>query len=268
MCGAARGALLADPAEWLDAVHPDDRERVAALASSAASGEAHDVEYRIHRLDGAVRWVRELAYPVRDPAGAVVRVSGVAEDVTERRALLDQLQQTQRLESIGLLAGGVAHDFNNLLTVISGNVELLLLDLDGQPDLAALATDIQRAGERAGWLTRQLLAFSRREVLEPRVLDLDAVVVDTEKMLRRLLGEDVEFETHLGASGAYLRADPGHLVQVLMNLAVNARDAMPRGGRLRISTGWCLAMARTPLDCPGSSRVATSSWWSRTAAAA
>ena len=232
--GAAR--LIADPAEWLDAVHPEDAERAAEVGSRALSGESYDLEYRIVRPDGATRWVRELGFPVRDAAGEVVRLSGVAEDVTERRVLAEQLQQTQRLESIGLLAGGVAHDFNNLLTVISGNVEMLLLELEGRPELVTLAAEIQHAGERAGSLTRQLLAFSRREVLEPRVLDLDAVVVDTEKMLRRLLGEDIVLDTHLGSSGCFLRADPGHLVQVLMNLAVNARDAMPRGGRLAIST--------------------------------
>jgi hypothetical protein len=157
-------------------------------------------------------------------------------DVTEKRSLEAQLAQAQRIESLGRLAGGVAHDFNNLLGVISGYGELLRRKVAGDSRLARYATDILAATDRAAALTRQLLAFSRKQVLQPRVLDLNAVVADVEKMLRRLIGEDVQLVTGLDDRVGLVRADPGQVEQVLMNLAVNARDAMPRGGRLTIET--------------------------------
>ncbi len=157
-------------------------------------------------------------------------------DVTEKRSLEAQLLQSQKIESMGRLAGGVAHDFNNLLGVISGYGDLLRKRVASDPRLARYVSDIMKAAERAAGLTRQLLAFSRKQVLQPRILDLNAVVGETEKMLRRLIGEDVQlmtvFDEHLGS----VRADPGQIDQVLMNLAVNARDAMPRGGRITIET--------------------------------
>jgi signal transduction histidine kinase len=161
----------------------------------------------------------------------------LATDVTEKRSLEAQLFQSQKMESMGRLAGGVAHDFNNLLGVISGYGELLHKRVRGDPRLRRYAEDIVKAAQRAAGLTGQLLAFSRRQVLQPKVLDLNSVVGETETMLRRVIGEDVQlvtvFDDRLGA----VKADPGQMEQVLMNLAVNARDAMPKGGRLTIETG-------------------------------
>jgi nitrogen-specific signal transduction histidine kinase len=158
----------------------------------------------------------------------------LAMDVTEKQNLQAQLLQSQKMESVGRLAGGIAHDFNNLLGVILGYGVLLLGKVEAGPNRAKLE-QIVKAGERAAGLTRQLLAFSRKQVLQPRVLDLNALVVDMEKMLRRLIGEDIQLVTVLQGDGN-VKADPGQIEQVLMNLVVNARDAMPRGGVLTIRT--------------------------------
>ena len=157
-------------------------------------------------------------------------------DVTERKHLETQLLQSQKMDSVGRLAGGVAHDFNNLLGVITGYGELLAGRLPNDPQLKRYVNDILKAAERAAGLTRQLLAFSRKQVLQPRILDLNAVVAEMEKMLRRLIGEDVQLITIFDERLEGVQADPGQMEQVLMNLAVNARDAMPRGGRLTIET--------------------------------
>ncbi len=227
--------LYESPGDWLEAIHPQDRPHVEQAMMRQAEG-TYDEEYRIVRPDGAIRWIRDRAFPVRDARGDIIRIAGVAQDVTTRRSLEAQLLQTQKMESMGRLAGGVAHDFNNWLTVVSGNVELLRLLLTDRTEELELLKEIADAAERAAGLTRQLLAFSRKEVLEPRVIDLNTVVTDTEKLLRRIIGEDIVLKTVLDTRISRVRVDPGHLVQVLMNLAVNARDAMPRGGTLSIST--------------------------------
>ena len=163
-------------------------------------------------------------------------LEAIAEDVTDRRALEDQFRQAQKMEAVGRLAGGVAHDFNNLLMVISGYAEVILAQLDLHSPLHEKGRAIQLAADRATTLTRQLLAFSRKQLLELKVVDVNAIVQDMERLLRPLIGENVEFVTMLAPEAAHTRADAGQLEQVLMNLVVNAKDAMPDGGKLTIQT--------------------------------
>lgn len=249
--GFGTAALYENPNLWRERIHDEDRARVTEAQRTELLG-GYDEEYRVVRADGTVRWIRDRAFPVRDASGAVVRVAGVAEDITDRRELEEQVRQTQKMESVGELAGGVAHDFNNWLTVIQSYSDLLLEQLPEEGETREFVQEIQAAGERAASLTRQLLAFSRREIIERRVVEVNAIVLDTEKMLRRLLGEDVEVRTRLSQGLPRVHADPGQLVQVLMNLAVNARDAMPRGGTLLVET----AAVTAPDAAPGERWIA------------
>jgi nitrogen-specific signal transduction histidine kinase/CheY-like chemotaxis protein len=173
----------------------------------------------------------------------------LAEDAL--RQSREQLLQSQKLEAVGRLAGGVAHDFNNLLTAITGYCDLLLDEIGDAADLRADAEQINRAAERAAGLTRQLLAFSRRQVLLPKVLDLNALVSDVARLLQRLIGEDIELVTRLERSAPRVRLDPGQLEQLIMNLAVNARDSMPRGGRLTIATSTLVIPEADDPEHPG-----------------
>ena len=219
----------------LATVHPEDRGALeAAIAASLKTGQPFRVDHRILRPDGTQRWVREHGELEADDSGNL-RMIGTAQDVTEAKRLQDQFLQAQRLESIGRLAGGVAHDFNNLLTVIICCSELVLEELPAEGFLATSVGEVRKAAQRAAALTEQLLAFGRRQVVQPKVLNLNLVVQDVEKMIGRLIGEDIELITHLDAAGLVV-ADPNQINQVLMNLAVNARDAMPHGGELVIET--------------------------------
>ncbi len=221
----------------VERVHPEDRERVREVNEQALrDGKHFQYVARFRREDGSLRTLESKGVPVLDASGAVVRLLGTSQDITERRQTEDSLRQAVKMEAVGVLAGGVAHDFNNLLTVINGCAELLRLRFDAGDERATLADEIIKAGERAAALTTQLLAFSRQQMLQPKELDVNAVVADMGTLLRRLIGEDVELSMDLGPELASVYADPGQLGQVLLNLAVNARDAMPRGGRLTIET--------------------------------
>ena len=213
-----------------------DPAAVARVRRAIQVGEACTVELVNYRTDGSAFWNELSISPVRDSAGRLTHLVGVQADVTARRTLEEQFRQAQKMEAFGQLAGGVAHDFNNQLTIINGYSELLFQRLlKGDPSREFIA-QINKAGERSAGLTRQLLAFSRQQVLAPRLLDLNEVVAETEKMLCRLIGEDIRLATIKDPQLGVVRADPGQIEQVLMNLAVNARDAMPEGGRLTIET--------------------------------
>ena len=189
-----------------------------------------------HRADGSPVNVAITMTPLKASGVLGEGVAMVVRDVTQRHSLEMQLRQSQKMEAIGKLAGGIAHDFNNLLTAITGYTELLLGEVEPDSIMKADLDEIAHAAERASWLTRQLLAFSRRQVMAPEELDLNVVVESMEKLLRRLIGEDIRLETTLGEGLDHVRVDPIQMEQVLMNLAVNARDAMPRGGVLTITT--------------------------------
>ena len=174
--------------------------------------------------------------PLRNSNGEVVGIVGVYQDITERKRLEEQLRQAQKMEAVGRLAGGIAHDFNNLLTIIRGNADLLRSRPVGEPRSTELIDDLRLAADRAAALVRQLLMFSRRQPARPEIVDLNAVVSRLRGLLNRLLGERIVVETHLAPEPVTTRADNSHLEQVVMNLAVNARDAMPDGGVLTLRT--------------------------------
>ena len=214
-----------------DTYAAEERAAAAALVSEVATGRPVVLERSLVRKDGTVLTVESNAR--RLPDG---RLLGAVRDITERKKLEDQLRQAQKLEAVGRLAGGVAHDFNNVLTAIFGYVDLVLEDVPaGSPPRQDLE-EIRKAAERAAGLTRQLLAFSRQQVLQPVVLNVTDVVQDIDKMVRRLVGEDVAVRLNLASDVGNVRTDPGQLQQVIMNLVVNARDAMPTGGKLLIET--------------------------------
>ena len=201
------------------------------------------------RANGKLDWIRWEIHPWRNGRGEIGGIIIFSENITDRKRIEDQLRHAQKLESVGRLAGGVAHDFNNLLTVINGYASFLLEKLHAHDPLRQYADEICKAGERAANLTKQLLAFSRKQVIQPRVMDLNAAIRDTVPMLERLIGEDVKLKAALDASLAHVLADPDQIHQVVLNIMVNARDAMPDGGTIEIST------ANVDLDEDGSAAI-------------
>jgi signal transduction histidine kinase/CheY-like chemotaxis protein len=192
--------------------------------------------YRIARPDAGVRWIRERAFGSRDEGGSVIHIVGTAEDITESRNLEEHLRQAQKLEAIGQLAGGVAHDFNNILTIIEGFASLLSMETALSRDGREAVHEIVNASARATRLTRQLLAFGRRQVVQPEAIDLNETIHALSSLLQRVLGEHVQLVLDLEKAPCTARADASMLDQVIMNLVINARDAMPDGGELRIET--------------------------------
>ncbi|MEK6779952.1 MAG: PAS domain S-box protein, partial [Candidatus Deferrimicrobiota bacterium] len=225
-------------------VPEDKQEEFRSLRAIALRGETFtNIEVRRRRKDGTQIDLSISTGPLHDAGGAVTSIMSIITDITSRRSTEEalrqseeQLRQAQKMEAVGRLAGGIAHDFNNLLTAVTGYSELLQERIGDQDPMWRELEEIRRAGVRAASLTRQLLAFSRRQVLQTKVLDLNWIVTGLETMLRRLIGEDVELVTKLGGDPVRLKADPGQIEQVVMNLVVNSREAMPQGGRLVIGT--------------------------------
>ncbi|MBV8758401.1 MAG: PAS domain S-box protein [Deltaproteobacteria bacterium] len=246
--GRPTATAYASPRSWLDAVHEEDRERVREAAETRHES-AYSAEYRIVRPDGTIRWIHDCAYPVKGPTG-IERIVGVARDITEQRVLEERLLHAQKMDAIGRLAGGIAHDFNNIIGAITMEADLAL-ELEPPPELSESLHDIRTAANRGAALTRQLLMFSRRQVMRVQTLDLNTHVMNLARMLQRIIGEDIGLQLHLSPTPLVVRADAGMLDQVIMNLAVNARDAMPEGGTLRIETAVrTVPTSRLPMEAP------------------
>jgi PAS domain S-box-containing protein len=226
---------LAISANWAELIHPDDLPTVTAAEEASAKGEPFQAEYRLKRKDGREVWLNDTGVVVQGNNAHPV-MEGIIVDITERKVLETQLQQSRKMEAVGRLAGGIAHDFNNLLTIITGYTDLALsrptVPLDMRNDIER----IESAAGRAAALVRQLLAFSRKQVLQPKTLDLNAIVVNIEKLLRRLIGDHIEMIASVRDDLGKVKADPAQIEQVIMNLVVNARDAMPNGGRILLET--------------------------------
>jgi two-component system cell cycle sensor histidine kinase/response regulator CckA len=244
LLGYPSAEWLGENQGWYSVLHPDDREHVLAATEDAhAAGNVFSGEYRLVASDGRVVWVRDEAAIVQDEPGRPLFAQGFLLDVSDRQRaqedhdrLESELRQAQRLEAIGRLAGGIAHDFNNVLAAIIGFAKLLQRDLPVDSPQRDQAEHIARAGERAAALTQQLLAFSRRQLLTPQILNLNDVIGDVRLLLERLIGEDIRLDVVLDPELGNVEADRGQVEQVILNLAVNARDAMPTGGRLTIGT--------------------------------
>jgi PAS domain S-box-containing protein len=231
--GYTRDEMLGKPYQPVDSEDRKNAEDVIRKITAGVPVNAYETHAR--RKDGTVLDVAVYSAPLRAPGGRPLGVLAVAADRTERKRLEDLLRQSQKMEAVGKLAGGIAHDFNNLLTAITGYTDLLYLRLPGDIGKREL-TEIRKASDRAASLTRQLLAFSRQQVLQPKVIRVNEVVGNLAGMLSRLIGEDIDLVVSLDEEVGRVKADPFQLEQVLMNLAVNARDAMPRGGKLTIET--------------------------------
>ncbi|HEU5162140.1 MAG TPA: ATP-binding protein, partial [Thermoanaerobaculia bacterium] len=235
--GRSCESLYANPREWIEFVFWEDRERVrSAFGTLGADADSVDIEYRIVRPDGDIRWVHLRAFKARDGRGEVVSLLGLVADITERRKLSARLFQARKLETVARLAGGVAHEFNSILTAIIGQSEFLLAELPAESTGAARAAAIRSSADRAATLTAQLLAYGRKQALEPVTFDLNRAVASMEVVLRHLIGNEVELRIVLAEDATPVRADPEQIEQVIMDMASNARAAMPGGGKLTLET--------------------------------
>jgi PAS domain S-box-containing protein len=236
------------PEEWLalsrgwdEFIHPDDIASVVAAEAACAQGVPFQAEFRLRRKDGKEVWLSDTGVVVQGSDSHPV-MEGIMVDITERKLLETQLQQSRKMEAVGRLAGGIAHDFNNLLTIMTGYTELALNRPQVPREIRADIERIENAAGRAAALVRQLLAFSRKQVLQPKILDFNQIVLNLDALLRRLMDEHIEMTTHVREDTGKIKADPAQIEQVIMNLVVNARDAMPNGGQLTLET------ANTELD--------------------
>jgi two-component system cell cycle sensor histidine kinase/response regulator CckA len=240
---------------WFRNIHPDDLAPVQNSLQEAFAGSAErwSGEYRFRRADGEYLNILERALIIRDARGAAVRLAGPMMDVTTRKQLQAQVCRSQRMEAFGQLASGVAHDFNNFLTTILGYSDLLLSESSVKGHVAGQIKEIRDAADRASILTNQLLAFSRCQALEPTVFEVNGLISNLEGSILRLLGDNISIDCrlHQPKKGAYVRVDAGQLTQIILNLAVNARDAMPRGGRLTIATSTLAVTADSEAPCLG-----------------
>jgi PAS domain S-box-containing protein len=235
--GLAPGTFARTFEAFIERVHPDDRAAMhETIGTAMKTGFDFTTEHRALWPDKTVRWLSGAGRILLDDQRRPVRGVGISLDVTDRRTLEAQYQQAQKMEAVGRLAGGVAHDFNNLLTAINGYCELLLETMDPNDRATQDIAEIQKAGAAAAGLTRQLLTFSRKQLIDPTLIDLNVVVAGMNRIIKRLIGEDVAIVIAPAAAPALVLADRGQMEQVMMNLAVNARDAMPNGGRLTIET--------------------------------
>ena len=241
LLGHPRSAVADDIDFWQRQLHADDRARTVASIRDALAGnlDRWSGEYRFRHANGNYLHLLERARIVRNGAGEAVRFVGSLMDITARKQLQDQVVRSQKMEAFGQLAGGVAHDFNNFLTTILGYSDLLLHELGVKGSTAQHINEIRGAAQRASNLTSQLLAFSRKHPLEARVVEVNSIITNLERSLLRLLGENITVECHLHRSAhpAHAKVDPNQLTQIILNLAVNARDAMPQGGRLTLGSG-------------------------------
>lgn len=229
--------FTADPELWQQLVVEEDRPAVAHQAVQVLAGETFlAVEHRIAHKDGRVRWIRNTPVPRYDPEGRLVAYDGLVADITDLKKLEEKLRHAQKMEAVGQLAGGIAHDFNNILTAIIGYGSLITMRLKDDDPLRHNVEQILAAAERAATLTQGLLVFSRKQAINTRPVDLNAIVRSVEKLLTRLISEDIELQTRLAGTELIILADTGQVDQVLINLVTNARDSMPDGGGLTIET--------------------------------
>jgi PAS domain S-box-containing protein len=235
MLGFSAEEWTADPGLWISRIHEEDREiAIAAENRVQQTGELYKAEYRMHARDGRVLWFRDEANLLEGVPGTKPVMQGVLYDITEHRRMEDRLRQAQKMEAVGQLAGGVAHDFNNLLMVMGAHIDRIRDRLPPNDPLSADAAEVHNAVQRAAALTSQLLAFSRKQFLQPRVLDISSVLNGVSRMLARLLPENIQLKIESENNLARVKVDQGQLEQALLNLALNARDAMPDGGTLSI----------------------------------
>ncbi len=235
--GRPIGDMHANPHNWAEAILPEDRERVTAVYATLMKNKPQtSVEYRITRPDASIRWVQARGFQVRDATGKLVRLMGIVTDITVRKEIETQLFHAQKMETVGKLAGGVAHEFNSIMTAILGQSELLLADLPSGSPLMKKAQEISTAATRAAALTQQLLAYGRKQILQPKILQLNTVLDEMDHGLRHILRPDIDMQILPATELGTVKADLGQIEQMITNIVVNANDAMPRGGKLTLET--------------------------------